>query len=602
MQFDVVIYGASFGGVSAALAAARYGKRVALVDGVDNVGGQATAQGLTRWDETAPVTTPNTYGSTRSYQLLKADIRGWYRANATLAPGVDGDTFNPGFSAAGHPFSADSNVTETVLRQLLKDVANNVTLLLNNDVKDVSVSNGAVSSITLVNGDALSATIFVDATDLGRLLPKAGISWVIGAEAKSDTQEPHAEATANPGHIQPITVSIAVEHRPDGETHVIPKPANYTPELIAAQGFGVYGGRNGMIGGVFSSAHSPNPGWETLFDYRQYVDHANFADAAYATDRTTINVGCNDYQAAVIPTGDDAHDAAIVEAARAVSSAYLYWLQTEAPRDDGSGSGYPNLMVRTDIFGSADGTAPQAYIRESRRIAKPVVRVLEQHISVTAAQSSLARAPMNFSDSCGICMYGIDVHQIYGPPGTPWIGGIDVKPFQIPLGALIPTDASNVIMACKNIGATHITSGAYRVHPGEWAIGEAVGTLAAYCVGQAVTPGQMHGNGARIAAYQLRLLEYGAPIFWWDDVSFETDPKTFAAANLAGVRGFMSDPNALHFRPADTISQSEMDAIDNHAGKQLPWPSSAMTRAQAAVWLCAELGLPSNDVVQQWEW
>ncbi len=600
-HFDIVIVGASFGGVAAALAASRYGKSIALIDAGGNVGGQATAQGLTRWDESAPVTSPNTYGSSKSYQALKDDIRGWYRANSTLAPGVDGRTFNPGFAPAGHPFSADSNVSETVLRQLLDDAGAHVTLMLDTPFAAAEVGAGTVQSLRLANGDTVSATIFVDATDLGELLPLCGVSWFIGAEAKSDTGEPNAEAHASPGHIQPITVSIALEHRPDGENHTIPRPANYTQALIDAQAFGVYNHRNGLIGGVFSSAHSANPGWETLFDYRQYIDHRNFADPGFAHDRTTINVGCNDYQAAVIPTGDAAQDAAIVEAARAVSIAYLYWLQTEAPHDDGGGGkGYPNLAVREDIFGRADGTAPQAYIRESRRITKPIVRIVEQHIAVADASSPAKRAPMNFSDSCGIGMYGIDVHQIDGPPGTPWVGGIPVRPFQIPLGSLIPTDASNLIAACKNIGATHLTSGAYRVHPGEWAIGEAAGTLAAYCVGQGVTPAQAHANGSRVAALQLRLLEQGVPIFWWDDLSYDRDPKTFAAANLIGARGLMSDPNSLHFRPSDTMTQSERDAVNSHAGKQLPWPAKPMTRAQSALWLCAELGLPSSEIVAHW--
>ncbi len=597
-EFDVVIVGASFGGVSAALSAARFGKRVVLLDRGGNVGGQATAQGLTRWDESDPVLSPKTSGSTKSYQVLKDDIRGWYRANTKLAPGARQSDFNPGFFDAGHPFSADCNVTETVLRQLLKDVEAHVTLMLDTAVQSAKVQNGAVSSLQLANGDTVSGTIFVDATDLGDLLPLCGVSWFVGAEAKSDTEEPHAEDRANPEHIQPITVSIAVERRPDGEQHTIPRPPNYTPELIAAQAFHVYNERNGMIGGVFSSAHSAQPGWETIFNYRQYIDHRNFADAGVADDRTTINVGCNDYQNAVVPTGDAQKDAAIVEDARAVSIAYLYWLQTEAPHDDGNGSGYPNLMAREDIFGRPDGTAPQAYIRESRRISKPIVRVVEQHIAA-AGQSAAKRAPMNFSDSCGICYYGIDVHQVYGPPGTPWLG-VGTLPFQIPLGSLIPTDCSNLVMACKNIGSTHITSGAYRVHPGEWAIGEAAGVLAAYCVGQGVLPAQAHANGSRVAALQLRLLEQGIPIFWWDDLDYGKDPKTFAAANLLGVRGLMSDPATLHFRPGAAISQSERDAVNSHVGRQLPWPAAAMTRAQAAAWLCAELGLPSSEAVAHW--
>ena len=130
-------------------------------------------------------------------------------------------------------------------------------------------------------------------------------------------------------------------------------------------------------------------------------------------------------------------------------------------------------------------------------------------------------------------------------------------------------------MGCKNLGTTHLTGGAYRVHPAEWAVGEAAGTFAAYCVGQAVSPAATHANGSRIAALQLRLLEQGVPIFWWDDLNFAGDPKTFAAANLLGVRGYMSDPNSLHFRPGDTIAQSERDAVNSHAGRTLPWSATA---------------------------
>jgi hypothetical protein len=599
-SFDIAIYGASFGGVSAALSAARYGKQVALIDAGGNIGGQATSQGLTRWDEHAEVLSPKTYGSTKSYQVLKDDIRGWYRTYSKLASGANRSDFNPGFAAHGHPFSADCNVVETVLRQLLKDVEANVTLMLNTTVRSATIDNGAIQSLELANGETLTARVFVDATDLGDLLPMCGVSWFVGAEAKSDTGEPGAEDQENQGHIQPITVSIAVERRPAGEQHIIPRPANYSQELINAQGFGVYNDRNGYIGGVFTSAHSQHPEWETIFNYRQYLDHQNFADPKYMCDRTVINVGCNDYQAAVIPTADPAKDAATVEDARTVSLAYLYWLQTEAPHDDGNGKGYPNLMVVEDIFGRADGTAPQAYIRESRRISKPIVRLLEQHIALSDAKSPAVRAPTNFADACAICMYGIDIHKIYGPPGTPWVGVGGVRPFQIPLGSLIPNDAANLIAACKNIGGTHLTSGAYRVHPGEWAIGEAAGVLAAYCAGQVVLPAQAHSNASRVAAIQLRLLEQGAPIFWWDDLDYTRDPKTFAAANLLGARGYLSDNITLHFRPNDRITKSEKDAANGHAGRQLPWPATTMTRAQAASWLCAELGLPSSEVVQHW--
>ena len=592
LSFDVVVVGASFGGVAAALAAAKYEKTVALIHSGVMVGGQATSQGVTRWDETAYSQTPNTYGSTMSYRTLKDDIRGWYRANARLAPGVHGATFNPGFHDPGHPFSVDCNITMTVLDQLLKDQAEYVTVMLDTSVASANVGNARIEHITLSNGNTVTAPVFVDATDLGELLPMCGIDWFIGAEATGDTHEPDAERTRSPGHIQPFTIPIAVERTPDGSSFPVTKPQDYQT-LTKYQGFAVYDpNRNGMIGGVFTSVHRPNPkerGWETIFNYRQYIDHRNFADPNYANDRSTINVGCNDYQAAVIPTGDADQDADIVKAARQVSVAYLWWLQNDAPHDDGNGKGYLNLKVRTDTFGTADGTAPEPYIRESRRIAKPLVQVREQDIQAPKPR----RAPTNFKDSVGVGHYKADVHKCWGPPGTPYVDAGDIGPFQIPLGSLIAQDCANYVAGCKNIGATHISGAAYRVHPVEWAIGEAAGTLAAYCAGQGVLPADVDADAGRVTALQARLLEQGAPIFWWDDVSFEDNPRFFAATQLLGARGTLEgDNSSLNFDPNGDFPQTARDAIDQRENHQFDWPAGSLTRGEAAVLICEQLGLP----------
>jgi FAD dependent oxidoreductase len=245
--------------------------------------------------------------------------------------------------------------------------------------------------------------------------------------------------------------------------------------------------------------------------------------------------------------------------------------------------------VRTDMFGTSDGTAPQPYIRESRRIAQPLVQVREQDIAAPTAP----RAPTNFKDSVGIGHYPADVHECYGPPGTPYVDAGTIGPFQVPLGALIPKDATNYIAGCKNLGATHITGGAYRVHPVEWAIGEAAGTFAAYCVGQQVAPAAVHAASDRIAALQSRLLQNGAPIFWWDDVSYDADPTTFTAIQLLGARGtFEGDGKTLNFDPGGDFPQASRDAIDQRENHAFNWPSGSLTRAQAAVLICEQLGLP----------
>jgi hypothetical protein len=581
-NYDVVIVGASFGGVAAALAAAGDSKvRVALLEPSQWVGGQATAQGVTRWDESG-MELMETAGSAKSYRDLRDAIRAWYRANASFSGyGASQKYFNPGFAQPNYPFAVDPSVTHLVLKGRIAQLAARLDLHLGTTVAKVSVQNGMVSGITTSSGDTYTARVYLDATDLGDLLPLAGIPWTMGAEAQSATNESSAPAAAHPEWIQPITVPIALEHRPEGENHVIPKPVNFD-DIARGQNFRIV---DGDISGVFTALPG---GQESLFGYRQYIDARNFSDPNYAFSRTTLNVGSNDYQDATLPTGNAQHDAQVYAGARDVSIAYAYWLQTQCPRDDGNGQGYPNLMLRTDAFGTADGCAPQAYIRESRRIDS-LTRVLQQDIDAGAFPSNAQRARV-FADSCGIGWYGIDVHPATGP-GTPWAGFGTLR-FQIPLGALLPKALDNFIASCKNIGTTHLTSGAYRVHPVEWAIGEAAGVLAAFCTTQQVAPKDVWSHPDRLASYQFRLLARGSPIFWWSDVLFEDDPRTFAAANLCGVNGVFTGEGGLTFAPSDSLSNADRQALNDRLGRTLDWPAGPLTRGQAAVFICQQMGWP----------
>src|SRR5690606_33193754 len=93
---------------------------------------------------------------------------------------------------------------------------------------------------------------------------------------------------------------------------------------------------------------------------------------------------------------------------------------------------------------------------------------------------------------------------------------IDISslPFQVPLGALIPVRLENLLPACKNLGTTHITNGCYRLHPVEWAIGEAAGALAAFCLDRGLTPRQVRNTPGRLGEFQAALTAQGVEIAW----------------------------------------------------------------------------------------
>jgi hypothetical protein len=58
------------------------------------------------------------------------------------------------------------------------------------------------------------------------------------------------------------------------------------------------------------------------------------------------------------------------------------------------------------------------------------------------------------------------------------------------------------------------------------------------------------------------------------------------------VRGILSGTGGLAFSPSGAVSAADRAAIDGRVGRTLSWPSGAMNRAETAVWLCGQLGIP----------
>jgi hypothetical protein len=363
----------------------------------------------------------------------------------------------------------------------------------------------------------IEAAYFLDATELGDLLPMAGAELVTGFESRSQTGEPHAPERAAPDNQQAFTVCFAIDHLA-GENHVIDKPSTYTywrdyvPRVRPA-----WPGR--LLSFTYSHPITLQPrtlpfdperdappaegGWWT---YRRIARRRNFVEGAYRSDISLVNWPQNDYLDGNL-TGSPEEAARHLEGARQLSLSLLYWLQTEAPRPDGK-QGWPGLRLRSDLTGGRAGLAKAAYIRESRRI-RAEFTVLEQHVGADA-RKGLAHAE-DFPDSVGVGSYRIDLH-----PSTGGDNYLDVAslPFQIPFGALIPRSIDNLLAAAKNIGVTHITNGCYRLHPVEWNIGEAAGMAAAHAVSTGLTPRAIRNSEKRLKEFQARLAAQGVETAW----------------------------------------------------------------------------------------
>lgn len=529
LDADIVIAGGGLGACAAALASLRNGLKVIMTEETDWIGGQLTSQGVPpdehEWIET--------HGATRLFRELRTAIRQYYVRNYPLTESArNNKILNPGDGSVSR-LCHEPGVALAVLRDMMAPYISSgrLTLLLNTKINEADVEGDTIRSLVTTtqpggNRIVLTARYFIDATELGELLPLTRTEFVTGTESRRETGELHAPEIADPENNQAFTVCFAMDYIP-GEDHVIEKPRdydfwkNYTPSLNPP-----------WPGKLLSLSHTEpislkpklvsfNPeGVEdpvrfNLWNYRRIINRNNFLPGTYRGDITIVNWPQNDYLKGNIIGASPSDFTKYVDGARQLSLSLLYWLQTEAPKP-GKGYGWPGLRPRGDIMGTQDGTAKYPYIRESRRI-KSLFTVLEEHVGL--ANRSLVTGNKNnvraadFPDSVGVGYYRIDLHP--SSSGTNYID-IDSLPFQIPLGALIPVRMKNLIAANKNIGTTHITNGCYRLHPVEWNIGESAGSLAAFAINKKINPRAVREKDGLLSEFQSFIRSQGIEIRWPD--------------------------------------------------------------------------------------
>jgi hypothetical protein len=531
VKADIAVVGGGLGGVAAALAALRRGRRVVLSEEYPWLGGQLTSQAVPP-DEHVWV---EQFGITATYRALREGIRQYYRDAYPLTDEARRDPrLNPGRGRVSR-LCHEPRVALAVITKMLAPhlSSGRLTVLQPHVPVAAETVDGTVRSVTLRHtgtGETtvVEAAFVLDATETGDLLPLTGTAYVTGAEGRAETGEPSAPEHGDPGNVQSIAWCFVFDHV-EGD-HTIERPADYdrwralapdfwgdamlsftapSPRTLEPETrtFNVnppYATVNG------DEAHGEDPGDLDLWVFRRIAARETFTPGSLDSDIVLANWPQLDYLGgSIIDTPDrDAH----LRAAKAQSRSFVYWLQTEAPRPDG-GTGWPGLRLRGDVTGTGDGFAQAPYIRESRRI-RAMRTVVEQDVAVAVRGHG---GPAVFEDSVGVGMYRIDLH-----PSTGGDNYIDVEcaPFEIPLGALVPVATVNLLPAAKNIGTTHITNGAYRLHPVEWNIGESAGELAAFCLDRSLTPAEVCSKPELVRRFQAVLTGAGVEIHWPEIIGY----------------------------------------------------------------------------------
>lgn len=168
-SYDVVVYGATPGGIISAIAAARENQSVVLIDPAEHVGGMTTG-GLSRTDV----------------------------GNAKVIGGLALEFFQKAAEHYGDPkdmppsvlFYSEPHVAEQAFLDMLDEAK--VDLALGERLREkngVEKTAKQITTITTESGKSYSGKAFVDATYEGDLMAQAGVSYRVGREAKSEFDE-----------------------------------------------------------------------------------------------------------------------------------------------------------------------------------------------------------------------------------------------------------------------------------------------------------------------------------------------------------------------------------------------------------------------------
>ncbi|MFS4416545.1 FAD-dependent oxidoreductase [Maribacter sp. 2307ULW6-5] len=503
-QTEILIVGGGAGGTSAAIQAARMGAKVTVLERTTWLGGMLTSAGVSAIDGNHKMPS-GIWGEFRDslyarYGGPKAVATGW----------VSHTLFEP-------------SVGNAVLKNMAQNP--NIEVLYEAHYQTVAKKGGSWEVAYRHQGrqKRITATILVDATEIGELLPLVGAPFRLGMDSKEETQEKEAPEQANT-IVQDLTYVAILEDvkTKKGRRGLVKKPKDYDAEAYAC----ACKREGGQMFGSVSSC-------------QQMLNYGKLPN-----DKYMINwPNCGNDFFVDWPNMNAVQREEALKKAKSFTQGFVYYIQNEL--------GFANLRLAMDEFPTADGYPMIPYDREARR-AKAQVFLTVNHLE----------RPYDFGlYKTGVAVgdYPIDHHHDKNPD-TPEIDFINIKvpSYNVPLGALIPENVPHFIVAEKNIGVSNIVNGATRLQPVVLGIGQAAGALAATSIKEGKPPAHVS-----VRSVQRALLADGAYLMPFMDVNKEDN--AFGAMQRIGASGVFKGvgvpykwANETWFYPERMVTEREL--------------------------------------------
>ncbi len=507
-EYDVCVYGATSGGVIAALQADRMGKSVVLLEPYQHVGGMTTG-GLSALDVGNPATIG---GLTREYFK-----------NLAARYGRD-LKFDNYFAHTGGDFVIEPSGAEELFMEML--AASDVDLRFDQKIVGVEKEGSAVIRVEMLNGEAYTAKVFIDASYEGDLMALAGISYTVsreGNEKYNETGNGFSIGTdwgypsiywGRPGvdgrrqgkrgiWDRDIPISPYVDPT-DATSGLLPTVKPYQGEQNGdpAPGLQAYCFRLCMTDVPANRIPIEKP---ANYDPAQYEIQRRFIQACllqgddmdirWFTKLDPLLNGKWDFNTATFgsnipglswewPEADWAKRKELYDRQRDYHLGLLYFLGHDPIVPEKLREQVKSFGLCRDEFVDNGGWPYQIYVREARRMVADLV-LTEHHL--TGAE--IADHPL------AIATYGADIHEVQRIAYKHMIiregkqpARIRVRPYGIGYAAIVPKaeECTNLFVTFA-LSASHVAFGSVRMEPTFMMLSQSAATAASQAIDDGVT-------------------------------------------------------------------------------------------------------------------
>jgi ribulose 1,5-bisphosphate synthetase/thiazole synthase len=514
LETDVCIIGGGASGVSAAIQSARLGAKTVLIEETPWLGGMLTAAGVSCTDG-------NHWMPSGIWAEWRQKLYDYYGGPKEVATGwVSLTQFEPHIGAK---IWADLAAAEPNLTVLISTKFKKVSRTKNNEKWMINVvETRHALSLRRTGGkptQSIESQIVVDATELGDVAKMVGVKYRIGTDNPAETIGEEGVALKQSDIIQDLTFAATLKNYGKNNAPLVKKPANYDASLFTC------------------SCAEKCPEKKGIVDAQKMLDYGKLPNGKYMINWPKHG---NDHYANVIDANEKDRQKAF-KLAKEKTLAFVYFIQNDL--------GFKNLGLADDEFPTPDRLPFIPYHRESRRIQGLTTMSLG-HIS-TPFNYDLYRTGIAVGD------YPIDHHHAEYPTTVPVGNFPKVPSFNVPLGALIPKNTPNFIVAEKSISVSNVVNGTTRLQPIVLLIGQAAGVLAAVSAKEKMSPKDV--SIRKIQGILLKNKAYLMPYFDVkpDNPHFEAIQRIGATGLLRGVGEPHLWANRTWFYPDSTVSQND---------------------------------------------